>query len=543
MSTISDAKQALEKQNKHVGLVGLESTYNNEQLWQTAETTASSHPHPPQKRASFPTIAFRRLAFGAKSGDLATFRSLGANEPTCLRTYIEQQLDPEQIDDSECKAVLAKHPHWNLYRQSTWQLWQQSTSETADWASHMRPLEATEQLTFLRAIHSRRQLLEKMVSFWRQHFHVYGRSYGIAPFIPDYDLMVLRTHPLGNFRQLLHTVAANPAMLLSHQNDQNRVQNINEQWARVLLTDLTLGPQSDFGMQRTNHVPTGVNGRPLGFTHDDVRATARCFTGWTVRDGRFRYRHDWHDAGGKWVMDLYIPPGQGHRLDGETLLNWLATHPATAHHISTQLCRFFLGDPPEQLIKSTAEQFIKHQDSPQQMRQVLRHIVYSRQFITTWGTSQPSYFTQTMTLIRALNLPLTMHPESETTDTFLLHFTLSEQGLFSGQPIDQPVAELFPPLARWLLSDPHHRTLTTLLRENPAGNRNANQLIHYWSQRLLGTHLPPPIHQEMIKIVAPNTDPDHPLPRDPHSWHGRQTLFRLRTALVKMIDQPLFYQT
>ena len=321
------------------------------------------------------------------------------------------------------------------------------------------------------------------------------------------------------------------------------MQSIEEKWAQTLLRSLTLGPDADFGNQRPNHVPTDVNGRPLGFTNDDVRAVARCFTGWTVRDGRFLYRHDWHDAGGKWIMDLYIPPGQGHRRDGEILLDWLASHPATAYYICGKLWHFFLGEVTPQMVRKTAKVFLKYQNAPDQIRHVLRHILYSKQFITSWGAVEPTYFGQVVSLIRALGLSLPLTPDHQKTKEFMLHLRLSEQSLFAGEQLAQPTPELFTPIARWLLGNPHDLEIDRLLQENPAGNRTADDLVRYWSQRLFGTLLPKPIHTQFCTIISPDTLATQPLPRGVDSWHGRQTLLRLRHVLLKMIELPQFYQS
>ncbi len=525
----------------HVGLIGLESTVSNKKVWLSA-MSSQTKANTELKRPSFPTIAFRRLAFGARTGDLGAFRALADKEPACLQNYVELQLHPERIDDQDCKQLLAQHPHWNMYRQSAWQLWQEHASQTADWAKHMEPLEATEQLTLLRAIHSNRQLLEKTVTFWRQHFHIYGRAYGVAPLIPDYDLMVLRTHTFGNFRNMLQALATSPAVLNSFENDQNRVRNIQEHWARTLLSKFTLGERNDFGTISPNQVPTDIGGRPIGYTNEDVRAVARCFTGWTSRDGRFLYRHDRHDAGGKWIMDLYLPPGQGHRKDGEMLLDWLAVHPATAHHVCQKLCHYFLGKTSKKFVSSAAEVFLKHQDSPDQIRQVIRHIIYTKQFITTWGTCETTYFSQAISFIRALNFNLSFHPEDKNTRTFLLYFRLAEQGLFGGHLVGYIPPDTIQPLIRWLLAECNESGFAELLQQNPAGTRTAEEIVRYWSHRILGLSLPAEILHTLAQTLAQNNTTHTPLSRDPLTWQGRQTLWQLRLVLACITQHPSFYQ-
>ena len=58
-------------------------------------------------------IAHNRLAFGPRPGDLQAFRTLGATPDACLQTYVDQQLNPNAIDDSQCNTAwlrLASQP-------------------------------------------------------------------------------------------------------------------------------------------------------------------------------------------------------------------------------------------------------------------------------------------------------------------------------------------------------------------------------------------------------------------------------------------------
>src|SRR5208337_4152579 len=76
----------------------------------------------------------------------------------------------------------------------------------------VRPYQEVAAATVLRAVHSRAQLYEQAVAFWHDHFNVLAtddRRIGYA--LPAYDKDAIRPHALGNFRDLLEAVAANPA--------------------------------------------------------------------------------------------------------------------------------------------------------------------------------------------------------------------------------------------------------------------------------------------------------------------------------------------
>src|SRR5437879_1470759 len=47
-------------------------------------------------------ITLNRLAFGPRPGDLDAFRQMASSDKDRLASYIDQQLNPQSIDDTEC---------------------------------------------------------------------------------------------------------------------------------------------------------------------------------------------------------------------------------------------------------------------------------------------------------------------------------------------------------------------------------------------------------------------------------------------------------
>ena len=95
---------------------------------------------------------------------------------------------------------------------------------------------------------------------------------------------------MGNYRDLLLTIAKNPTMLFWLDNNQNHGTAVNENWGRELLELFSLGAGN--------------------YTEVDVREASRAFTGWTFETklprlpyGRFpwkfEYRAEDHDDGEK----------------------------------------------------------------------------------------------------------------------------------------------------------------------------------------------------------------------------------------------------
>ena len=121
----------------------------------------------------------------------------------------------------------------------------------------------------------------------------------------------------------------------------------------------------------------GVNG---GYTQHDVTEVARVFTGWTLdqpgQGGGFIYRPRLHEPGDKIVLGHHIKDAG--ESEGMEVLNLLASQPATARFISTELAQRFVSDnPPPTLIDAMSKTYLK---SDGDIRQVLETMFHSREF-------------------------------------------------------------------------------------------------------------------------------------------------------------------
>jgi uncharacterized protein (DUF1800 family) len=108
-------------------------------------------------------------------------------------------------------------------------------------------------------------------------------------------------------------------------------------------------------------------------------------TGWSIdrRGGRggepggFVFRRAVHDIGAKTVLGRSFPPGGGIQ-EGETMIQILARHPATAHQIARQLVeRLVADDPPQEFVERVARKFLATDGD---LRQTARAIVESSEF-------------------------------------------------------------------------------------------------------------------------------------------------------------------
>ena len=289
-----------------------------------------------------------RISWGVRPEELARAEAMG------YEAYLDEQLHPESIDDAEAEARLRLLPALHMDRHTLYAL------DEREW----RCYQALVRGMVTRAVHSKRQLLERMVDFWADHLNVAGDD-----FLPDrvvYDRAVLRKHALGKFRDLILASAKSPAMLMYLDNYISEAEHPNENYGRELLELHTLG----------------VDG---GYTETDVKEVARALTGWTVHDGTpdgFYFDPEMHDDGEKHVLGHTLPAGRGIE-DGLHVISLVVNHPATARHLSRKLCiRFVSDDPPQSLVESTTAVW---QQTDGDIRQVLRHIFTSEEFKQSAG--------------------------------------------------------------------------------------------------------------------------------------------------------------
>ncbi|GAB3196166.1 uncharacterized protein (DUF1800 family) [Pontibacter aydingkolensis] len=162
---------------------------------------------------------------------------------------------------------------------------------------------------------SKAQLREKMTLFWHGHFACRLRYPGVV----QVQNNTLRKYALSPFPELLTAISKDPGMLQFLNNQQNRKQRPNENFARELLELFTLG---------RGH-----------YTENDIREAARAFTGWGYNvQGEFVFRARQHDTGSKTFM------GKTGNFNGDDILQILIENPRTAIFITQKIYTFFVSE-------------------------------------------------------------------------------------------------------------------------------------------------------------------------------------------------------
>lgn len=502
-------------------------------------------------------IALNRMGFGPRQGDVAAFNALGADPISRLTAYVDQQLSPNSITDPEVNARFAAAGFQTLNKSRT-QLWADHNVNNSQGGSYRAlPRDEVEAATIIRALYSKRQLLEVIAGFWHDHFSVDAGDYWVQPVFSYYDREVIRANAFGNFRTMLGLVARSTSMLYYLDNYTSSNAGPNENYSRELFELHTLGAENYLGVVPQQDVPTDGDGFPLGYVDGDVFETTRCLTGWTVNNsssfgntGDFLYRGEWHDRFQKFVLGEFIPPDQPDQKDGDDVLDRLAAHPGTGRHIARKLCRKLIADdPPQSIVDQAAALFTAQKDAPDQLRQVIRLILLSEEFRTTYGEKVKRPFEITMSALRAGGADFTAKTSDSETSSFLSNYNRAGQRLFrwpapNGYPDVRQAWQSATPrtmtwrLCNWLITwdDSDDNYFLDVVGQTPSGLRTATELVDYWINRIFFRPISAIDRQEYIDFMAQGFSPDIDLPIDSSS----STADRLRSMVGLMFMAPDF---
>jgi uncharacterized protein (DUF1800 family) len=490
------------------------------------------------------------MGFGPRPGDVAAFNNLGATDETRLIAYVDQQLDPSSINDTQCDARLTSAGFTTLHKTQA-QLWQDHFLGDPSWSVRMQPVYEIERATFLRGTHSRRQLLEVLADFWHNHFNIYCWSSRIAPLWVHWDRDVIRGNAMGNFRQMLEGVATAPEMLYYLDNYTSSNAGPNENFARELFELHTLGAENYYGVMLQADVPTDGTGRPVGYVDEDVFEATRCLTGWTIDfdTGFFEYRDDWHDRFQKHVLGDHYPSDQPPMKDGHDVLDALASHPGTGRYIARKLCRRLISDdPPQEVVDAAATVFNANVTASDQLGQVVRTIVLSDAFLSTWGEKIKRPLEIAISALRATQAEFTWALDESAADTLIWMYEQASQPLFSWRTPDgfSDVKEAWksttPRVGTWRLvnwiidAEDSDVYWADVVAQTPASIRNATALADFWIHRIFGQTIPPIERSEIIDFMAQGHNPDLDLPLDTDD----DTQDRLRSMVGLICMTPSF---
>ena len=164
-------------------------------------------------------------------------------------------------------------------------------------------------------------LTEHLTLFWHNHF-TSGYKKVRSPKLMFNQNQIFRKNALGNFKTLLHEISKDPAMIIYLDNQQNRKEKPNENFAREVLELFTIGEGN--------------------YKEKDIKESARAFTGLKVNNktGEFFFNKKTYDDKNKTFF------GKTGKFNGDDILNIILEQPKTSEFITKKFWKEFISDTP-----------------------------------------------------------------------------------------------------------------------------------------------------------------------------------------------------
>ncbi|MDA1267261.1 MAG: DUF1800 domain-containing protein [Planctomycetota bacterium] len=184
-------------------------------------------------------------------------------------------------------------------------------------------------------LRDRAPLVERVALMWHDHFATSHDKVGDVRLMHG-QVQLFREQGLGDFRELMHAVGKDPAMLVWLDGNANRKGHPNENFAREVLELFGLGIGN--------------------YTERDIREAARGLSGWGVKGRQFVFRGQYHDEGLKDVL------GSRGNFSGEDVIDLVLAHPACARHVARKLLEEFAVPTPTDEQVTTWSEVLVGQD-------------------------------------------------------------------------------------------------------------------------------------------------------------------------------------
>ncbi len=196
-------------------------------------------------------------------------------------------------------------------------------------------------------------LQEKLTFMWHGHFTTSSKDERSALLMWNQN-EILRRFCTGNFKQFVRTISRDPAMLDYLNNSQNRKAHPNENYARELMELFTLGIGN--------------------YTENDIKESARAFTGWAHDGDEYIFRRGDHDDGPKTFM------GRTGNFGGDEIIDIILQNKACAPYIAGRFVKYFAYEPDaadQDMLATLGETLVQ---ANWDMRPMLRQLLLSKAF-------------------------------------------------------------------------------------------------------------------------------------------------------------------
>lgn len=274
----------------------------------------------------------RRAGFGGTPDQVRRYAAMTAGDAVAsLLTVppVSSITPPEELEDFGRPVSMATDP---LQRSM---LGQEMTARREKAREGQDAIVALQLWWLNRMLTTRAALQEKMTLYFHGHFT--SRATPMYPWITYNQNALFRRYALGNLRDLALEVSKDAAMLLYLNGAQNVAAHPNENYARELMELFTLGVDN--------------------YSEDDVRESARAWTGWSVdrRTDTVAFDAAQHDSGVKTFL------GRTGNFSGDDIVGTIFAQPQCAKFFAASLLNSFVYNGPEpQLVDHVAALLRRH---------------------------------------------------------------------------------------------------------------------------------------------------------------------------------------
>lgn len=230
-----------------------------------------------------------------------------------------------------------------------------------------------------RMVAVRQPIHEKLTFVWHNHFATSAEKVVAAEFMAAQN-QTLRTHALGDFRDLAYAMLTDSAMLRWLDGLGNTKEAPNENLSREFMELFVLGHNN-------------------GYTEADVREGARALTGRFDAPGNGTLLvAEHHDSGSKTILGATGPFGDTQFCD------IVVAHPASARFVTSKLWRLLASDTDPS--EAASARLIAAYGPDRNLKALTKAIFLDPDFAAGAGTAVVTPVDWLVGMLRSLSVPL-----------------------------------------------------------------------------------------------------------------------------------------
>ena len=226
----------------------------------------------------------KRTMFGAKKTDIDYFLSRTPGQAVDELLTVPATPPAPPVKNYDNSTIDPGDPDYAIPQGQTW-----VNINTRDGNAENRRVTSLKSWWLGLMMNQDRNILEKMVLFWHNHFATETNDIGRAIWCYQNNI-ILRQFALGNFKNFVRAITLDTGMLRYLNNYLNTNTAPDENYARELQELFTLGKENS-----------------PNYTEDDVKQAARVLTGWRIdsNTNTYFFQANRHDTGNKQFSSFF----------------------------------------------------------------------------------------------------------------------------------------------------------------------------------------------------------------------------------------------